>query len=148
MEICIFYGFLASWLVIIQFQLGEGNMCSPERSSRSDVSSKKDVLTNFLQKQPSRGVLRKRCPENMQQIYRKPMPKCDFNDFALQFYWNTLRHGFPSVNLLYSVFTERLFSRTHLCGSFCSENPQKSICQSLFFNKVAVVRDSDTRVFL
>ena len=86
MEICIFYGFLASWLVIIQFQLGEGNMCSPERSSRSDVSSKKDVLTNFLQKQPSRGVLRKRCPENMQQIYRKPMSKCDFNEFALQFY--------------------------------------------------------------
>ena len=60
----------------------------------------------------------------------------------------TLRHGFPSVNLLYSVFTERLFSRTHLCGSFCSENPQKSICQGLFFNKVAVIRDPDTRVFL
>ena len=31
------------------------------------------------QKQPFRGVLRKRCSENMQQMYRKkPMPKCDF----------------------------------------------------------------------
>ena len=32
------------------------------------------------QKQPCRGVLRKRCSENMQQIYRRtPMPMCDFN---------------------------------------------------------------------
>ena len=32
------------------------------------------------QKQPSIGFLRKRCSENMQQIYsRTPMPKCDFN---------------------------------------------------------------------
>ena len=37
-----------------------------------------------LQKQPSRGVLRKRCSENMHQIYRrKPMSKCDFNKVAL-----------------------------------------------------------------
>ena len=28
-----------------------------------------------------------RCSENMQQIYRRPsMPKCDFNEVALQFY--------------------------------------------------------------
>ena len=38
----------------------------------------------YIQKQPSRGVLRKRCSENMQQIYRRtPMPKCDFNKVAL-----------------------------------------------------------------
>ena len=36
-------------------------------------------------KQPLRGVLLKRCSENMQQIYRRtPMPKCDFNKVALQ----------------------------------------------------------------
>ena len=35
------------------------------------------------QQQPPRGVLRKRCSENMQLIYRKsPMPKCDFNIVA------------------------------------------------------------------
>ena len=35
-------------------------------------------------KQLSRGVLKKRCSENMQQIYRRtPMPKCDFNKVAL-----------------------------------------------------------------
>ena len=33
-----------------------------------------------LQKRPFRGVLEKKCSENMQQIYRRtPMPKCDFN---------------------------------------------------------------------
>ena len=123
-------------------------MCSPERSSRPDVSCKKDVLTNFLQKQPSRGVLRKRCSENMQQIYRKPMPKCDFNEFALQLYWN---HTSAWVSFckfaVYSIYRTP-FSTTPLCGYFCSENPEKSICQSLFFNKVAGIRDSDTRVFL
>ena len=40
-----------------------------------------------LQTQPSKGVLRKRCSENMQQIYmRTPMPKYDFNKVALQLY--------------------------------------------------------------
>ena len=43
----------------------------------------------YHQKQPFRGVLSKRCSENMQQIYRRtPMPKCDFNIVALQLYWN------------------------------------------------------------
>ena len=38
-------------------------------------------------KQPSRGVLRKKYSENMQQIYRRTlMPKYDFNKVALQLY--------------------------------------------------------------
>ena len=33
-----------------------------------------------MQKHQSRGVARKRCSENMQQIYRGPlMPRCNFN---------------------------------------------------------------------
>ena len=41
------------------------------------------------QKQPSRGILTKRCSENMQQFCRRtPMPKCDFNKVASQLYWN------------------------------------------------------------
>ena len=39
-----------------------------------------------IQKQPPRCVLAKTCSENMQQIYRTPMPKCDFNKAALQLY--------------------------------------------------------------
>ena len=42
-----------------------------------------------FQKLQPRGVPRKRCSENMQQIYRRaPMPKCDFREVALQLYWN------------------------------------------------------------
>ena len=57
-----------------------------------------------LQKQPPRGVSRKSCSENMQQIYmRTPMPKCDFNKVALlcNFIEITLRHGCSPVNLLH-----------------------------------------------
>ena len=40
-----------------------------------------------VQKQPTRGVLKKRCYENMQQIYRRtPMPKSDFNKAAKRLY--------------------------------------------------------------
>ena len=39
-----------------------------------------DFQDKVLQKQPSRGVPRKKCSENMQLTYRRtPMPKCDFN---------------------------------------------------------------------
>ena len=54
------------------------------------------IQTNILfiypmktQKQRSIDVLIKSCSEKMQQIYRRtPMPKCDFNKVAQQFYWN------------------------------------------------------------
>ena len=40
-----------------------------------------------IQKQPSRGVLRNRCSDNMQQSLRRTlMPKCDFNKVAKQLY--------------------------------------------------------------
>ena len=37
-----------------------------------------------IEEQPSKGVLRKKCSENMQQIYRRtpPKPKCGFNNVA------------------------------------------------------------------
>ena len=38
-------------------------------------------------KKVGKGVPRKRCSENMQQIYRRtPMPKYDFDKVALQVY--------------------------------------------------------------
>ena len=46
-------------------------------------------LKTYFQNHTSRGVLRKRCSENIQQIYRRTaMPMCDFNKIALQLYWN------------------------------------------------------------
>ena len=47
--------------------------------------------TNFtFQKQQPRGVLSKRCSENIKQIYRRtPTPMCHFNKVAKQqLYWN------------------------------------------------------------
>ena len=59
---------------------------------------------DFVQKQCSRDVLRKRCYENMQQIYRwRPMPKSNFNKVALlcNFIEIALRQECSPVNLLY-----------------------------------------------
>ena len=59
------------------------------------------------QKQPSKGVLKKRCSEIMQQICRRTLiPKCHFNKFALQ-----LRHGCSPVNLLH-IFITRFSKKT------------------------------------
>ena len=50
------------------------------------VANKISRIT-LLRKQPSRGVVKKRRSENMQQIYRRiPMPKCDFNKATKQLY--------------------------------------------------------------
>ena len=55
------------------------------------------------QKQPSIGVLRKRCFKNTQQIYRRtPMTKCDL---LCNFIEITLRHWCSPVNLLYIIRT-------------------------------------------
>ena len=64
------------------------------------------LQANEIQKQPSRGVLRKRCSENMEQIYRRtPLPKC-----------YTHRHERSLVNFL-NVFRTP-FLRTSLDGCF------------------------------
>ena len=50
---------------------------------------KNAIIDYRIQKHPSRGVLRRRCSENMQQIYsRTSMPKCHFNKAAKQLCWN------------------------------------------------------------
>ena len=77
----------------------------PWRCSFHDIHF---VKSWHSQKQPSRVVLKKRCSENMQQIYRRtPMPKflCNFIEIAL-------RHGCSLVNLLYISRTS--FLRTWL----------------------------------
>ena len=51
------------------------------------IKSSKSRIRRLVQKQPSRGILKKRSSENMHQIYRRtPMPKCGFNKFAEQLY--------------------------------------------------------------
>ena len=64
------------------------------------------ILLYNVQKQPLRGVLEKRCSENMQQIYwRTPIPKCDFNKVAKQFYWNRTSASVFSCDLVHIFIT-------------------------------------------
>ena len=57
-----------------------------------------------IQREPFRGVLRKRYYENMQQIYRRtPIPKWK------QLYWNRTWHGSSPINLLHTFLLEHLW---------------------------------------
>ena len=71
------------------------------------------LIQRYSEKQPSRGVLRKRCSENMQQIYRRTsLPKYDFNKVALQL-------GRSSVNLQHIFrpsFPKNISGGLHLCS--------------------------------
>ena len=72
----------------------------------------------YCQKQPSRGALKKRCSENMQQMYRRtPMPKCDFNKVAKQLYWNRTSTWVCSP-LNFLLIFRTLFLGTPLGGCF------------------------------
>ena len=74
-------------------------------------------MTRFFnseyQKQPSRGVLKKRCSENMQQIYRRiPVLKCDFNKVAFQLYWNYTSAWMLSCK--FAAYCQNIFTSEHL----------------------------------
>ena len=61
----------------------------------------KIIATRKNHKQPPRGVLRKRCSESIQQIYRRaPMLQCNFNKVARNVIEILLRYGCSFVNLL------------------------------------------------
>ena len=61
---------------------------------------------------PSGRVLRKRCVENMQEIYRRtPMPKCDFNKKS--------HFGMGVLLQICCIFSEQLILRPPLEGSLC-----------------------------
>ena len=71
------------------------------------------MFESHVQKQLSRGVLRKSCSENMQEIYRRThMLKCDFNKFALQLYWNHTSAWVISCKV--AAYFQNTFSQEHL----------------------------------
>ena len=75
-------------------------MMVPKVFSEFDLGTGKIML--FKSSPRRSGVLRKRCSENMQKIYKRtPMPNCNFNQVAKRLYLNhTLAWVFP-VNLLH-----------------------------------------------
>ena len=80
------------------------------------------------QKQPSKGVFREMCSENMHQIYRRThMPKCDFNKVVLQPYWNLTSAWVLSCKLLH-IFSIPFPKNTcgglllkRACDKFCDK---------------------------
>ena len=69
---------------------------------KAEDNGSPSMKVRTLQKQSLRGVPRKRCSENIQQMYRRiPMPKCDFNKLVCNFIEITLLHGWSRVNLLH-----------------------------------------------
>ena len=92
----IFYTFLLmflgqeniSWDVLYFLIVITCNIGKTVSVTRKNICEKwsNDAVKTF-QRQPSRAVLRKRCCENMQQIYRRThMPKCDlFGHISVSF---------------------------------------------------------------
>ena len=78
-----------------------------------EIFFKNSVSLRKRQKQPSRGVLMKRCSENMQQIYKRtPTPICDFNEVTKQLYWN---HTLAWViSCKFTADFQSIFSSEHL----------------------------------
>ena len=87
------------------------------------------------QKQPSRGVFKKRCSENMQQIYRRtPMPKCDLQSNFIE---SALRHGCSPVNLMHifrTFFPKNTSGRLLLQYVHCN-CLFSSLCRHIFWNQ-------------
>ena len=72
------------------------------------VNNKQVIILHVIQRQPSRGVLRKRFCENMQQVYRRtPILKCDFNKVATTLLES--RFGMGILLEICSLFSEHLF---------------------------------------
>ena len=62
------------------------------------------------QKQPSRSILRKKCSENIKQIYlRTPMPKCDFNKVLVLVHWC---FGIGALLSVCCIFSEHFLKNT------------------------------------
>ena len=79
----------------------------PVTKQKSNITTLKKKLGKHVkqnynaQKQSYKGVLKKRCSENMQIYRRTPMPKCDSIKLLSSFIEIALRHECSPVNLLH-----------------------------------------------
>ena len=135
---------------------------------------KEFIKNNKLQKQPPRGVLKKRCSENMQQIYRRtPMSKCPLSNqiwpvvTCVHVDYKNMRHilKYEEIRLPHEeirlheerrltheiVFVLILYfigrgSHSQMCFKIdvlrnFAIIKGEPLCWSLFFNKVAGLKD-------
>ena len=109
----------------------------------------KPLWVGFKKKQPFRYVLRKRCSENMQQIYRsKPKPKCDFNKVSLQLIFRTPFSRAPLDGFFWFIRVRRSdFSKVITQEQQATTKPEIylcGVCMCLcvglsFFNNIGVI---------
>ena len=100
------------------------------KKKRNTKSFKKkyDALKK-VEKQPLRGNPRKRCSENMQQIYRRtPMTKCNFIEIVL-------RYGCSPVNLLHIFRIPFLKNTSERLLLKVEEWSSKSRCYKIWHSK-------------
>ena len=87
--------------------------CKAENFSNPPCISKiKNMSTDkfIFQKQPFWGVLKKRCSEKMQQIYRRAhMLKCHFNKVTLQNFTGKLE----GKDVFFYSFTHNVYEKVH-----------------------------------
>ena len=107
-----------------------------------------------VQSQPFRGVLIKRCSENMLETYRRtPMPKCDFNKVAKELYWNLTSTW--AFSCKYAAYFQNTFSSEHLwraasVGMYQHNFPAITVSVTRCFNSNWISFQSFTlvRIFL
>ena len=110
---------------------------------QTKISTKKTFLvpglktrSRIAQKQPYKGVLRKKYSENIQQFYRRtPAPKCDFNKVAD---WN--RTTALVFSCKFAAYFQNNFSQKHLWRAVSSDIVLKGI------NPTQELEDSDKTI--
>ena len=107
-------------------------------------------IWQILQKHQTQPSSRKRCSENIHQIYKRTlMSKCDFNRVTKQLYWN------PISAWVFSCKFAAYFQNTFFLEQFWRAASERHLCFRLFLIKLQVARptisfkgDSNTGVFL
>ena len=100
---------------IINFVVKRKNECISKIQEYSEKKTNAiwENLRNILQKQPSRGVLREKSSENMQQITgERPYRSVISIKLLCNFTETTLRHGCSPVNLQH-IFSTPTYKNTY-----------------------------------
>ena len=96
-------------------------------------------------KQPYKGVLKKRCSKNVQQIYKTtPTPKGDFKKVAKQLYRNDTSTWMFSLNLLYifrTLFSKNTSGRLllYICRKTSSKMSESVLNTALYRSILCVI---------
>ena len=106
-------------------------------NNRQNSTLYRSIHRDKVHKQLFRSVLKKRCSENIQEIYRTaPMPKCDFNKVALQLYQNhTSAWLFYYAAYFQNTYLKNTSGRLLLKGACAEDRGNMAIRPGCIWNK-------------